>query len=317
MGVGGLSTSGSFVQKLNPVLNCRVLRMTNLRSVGTHDGPFHADEVTACALLVVFGLVDEEKIVRTRDPQLLDDCEYVCDVDGLYDPAQKRFDHHQVEYTGPLSSAGMVLLYLKDQGLMDEEEYHHLKDSLVDGVDAHDIGKSPQIRGLCTFSLVIHNFSPIEYDATDVQYHEAFFHAFRFTVGHLERMRARFAAIRAHREEVARAMEGNPKALIFDHKVPWLDNFFALGGEEHPAVFVVMPAADQWKLRGIPPSLEDRMAVRVPQPESWAGLLEDELKEASGIEGAVFCHKGRFISVWETKEDALEAMEKILNGDAL
>jgi Uncharacterized conserved protein related to MYG1 family len=82
------------------------------RSVGTHDGAFHADEVTACALLVVFDLVDEDKIVRTRDPSKLAECEYVCDVGGEYDPSRKLFDHHQADYVGRLSSAGMILHYL-------------------------------------------------------------------------------------------------------------------------------------------------------------------------------------------------------------
>ncbi len=31
------------------------------RSVGTHDGTFHADEVTACAFLLLFDLVDSNK----------------------------------------------------------------------------------------------------------------------------------------------------------------------------------------------------------------------------------------------------------------
>ena len=57
------------------------------RSVGTHDGSFHADEVTACALLLTFGLIDRDKIVRSRDPKILDECEYVCDVGGIYDPS--------------------------------------------------------------------------------------------------------------------------------------------------------------------------------------------------------------------------------------
>jgi len=30
------------------------------------------------------------------------------------------------------------------------------------------------------------------------------------------------------------------------------------------------------------------------------------------IDGAVFCHKGRFISIWETKEDAMKALNQIL-----
>ena len=33
------------------------------RSCGTHDGTFHADEVTACALLILFDLVDEDKVL--------------------------------------------------------------------------------------------------------------------------------------------------------------------------------------------------------------------------------------------------------------
>ena len=54
------------------------------------------------------------------------------------------------------------------------------------------------------------------------------------------------------------------------------------------------------------------MKVRLPQPLQWAGLLDEDLKRVSGIPGAVFCHKGRFISVWETREDALKALEYTL-----
>jgi uncharacterized UPF0160 family protein len=75
-----------------------------------------------------------------------------------------------------------------------------------------------------------------------------------------------------------------------------------------------MPAGNSWKLRGIPPSLSDRMRVRTPLPEAWAGLMDDSLLEVCGIPGAVFCHKGRFISVWKTKEAALKAAEKALQS---
>ena len=54
------------------------------------------------------------------------------------------------------------------------------------------------------------------------------------------------------------------------------------------------------------------MKVRLPQPKQWAGLLDEDLKRISGIPGAIFCHKGRFISVWETREDALKALEYTL-----
>ena len=82
---------------------------------------------------------------------------------------------------------------------------------------------------------------------------------------------------------------------------------------DHPAKFVVMPSGEHWILRCIPPSFEDRMNVRTPLPKEWAGLLEANLAKVSGIPGGIFCHKGRFISVWETKEGALEALAYTLN----
>ena len=87
-----------------------------------------------------------------------------------------------------------------------------------------------------------------------------------------------------------------------------MENFFELGGELHPAQFVIMPSGSHWKLRGIPPTLRERMKVRRPLPETWGGLREEELRKISGIEGAIFCHKGLFISIWKTKEDAIKAL---------
>lgn len=282
------------------------------RSVGTHDGSFHADEVTACALLLVFGRVDQDKIIRSRDMRVLEECEYVCDVGGIYNPAQKRFDHHQSDYTGELSSAGMVWLYLKEEGIVDEATYDFFNHSLIWGVDAHDNGRVTPEVGTSTFSNVVSNFVPPMYDAPAEEQTRAFFTALDFVAGHLKRLLERFRYIQASREKVAASMQKKDKYLVFEEAMPWMECFFELGGETHPALFVVMPSGGHWKLRGIPPTLEERMKVRLPLPQEWAGLLDEDLKRVSGIQGAVFCHKGRFISVWETREDAFKALDYIL-----
>ena len=283
-----------------------------LRSVGTHNGPFHADEVVACALLVLYDLVDADRIERTRDVQRLAECEYVCDVGGVYLPEEKLFDHHQAEYLGLLSSAGMMWQYLKDRGVVDEETYDFLNHALVLGVDAHDIGESPQIDGICTFSHIVSNFLPPQYDSSLEEQEMGFFAALDFVLGHLRRFFKRYEWIKKGREKVRAAMEEGKEFLLLDAPVPWLENFFALGGESHPALFLVMPAGKHWKLRALPPTLEKRMDVRFPLPEEWAGLLDEELKKRSGIDGAIFCHKGRFTSVWETKEDVMKALNYAL-----
>ncbi len=282
------------------------------RSLGTHDGTFHADDVTACALLIVFGQIDRDKVVRTRDSAELNQCEYVCDVGGVYDPTTKRFDHHQSDYQGKFSSAGMILSYLLDRGLIDDPTYRYLNNGLIIGVDDIDNGRNfPQV-GHCSFSQVVSNFVPTQYDVSETEQRKAFEEALTFVLGHVTRLLERFHYIQGCRAKVAVSMQSNSEALLFDETLPWMDSFFDLGGEKHPALFVVMPAGVHWKLRGIPPDNEHKMAVRLPLPAAWAGLLEEELKKATGIQGAIFCHKGRFISVWETKEDALKALEKVL-----
>jgi uncharacterized UPF0160 family protein len=284
------------------------------RSFGTHDGSFHADEVTACALLCMFKLIDEDKIVRTRDPRILEECEYVCDVGGVYDPSRKLFDHHQHDYTELLSSAGMILKYLRDTGKAEERQYEFFKRTLVDGVDLHDNGKDPQIPGLCTYSHIIASFIPIGNDADAATLDAAFMVAVQFAEGLLDRLWKRYEYNHAYRKTVEEVMNKSEDCLIFDENIPWMDSFFEMDGAAHKASFVIMPSDKHWKLRGIPPTYEQRMQVRVPLPEEWAGLLEEELREKSGIPGAIFCHKGRFFSVWETREDALEALRIALGA---
>lgn len=285
------------------------------RSFGTHDGSFHADEVTACALLLLFNKIDEDKILRSRNLDLLVNCEYVCDVGGIYDPKAKLFDHHQQDYEGPLSSAGMILNYLHHVQLINSKERDFLDYSLIVGVDAHDNGKELHSKGVCTYSHIISNFNPIPHESEAEVQDAAFHRALQFAKGHLERMWQRHQYIWSCRQFVAETMAKDKECLMFERSIPWLEIFFDMDGARHPARFIIMPSGQHWKLRGIPPSLEEKMKVRLQLPKAWAGLIEADLKKISGIEGAIFCHKGRFISVWETKEDALKALEYVLTHE--
>ncbi len=287
----------------------------SVRSCGVHDGAFHADEVTAVALLLETGLIDIDKVIRTRDENRLAGCDFVCDVGGLYDPSQRRFDHHQVDYRGGLSSAGMVLKYLREEKLISEEYGDYLHRTLVHGVDLIDNGAHKPEYGICTFSGVVANFMPASHEATETELGEAFFEAVSFVRLFLYRSKGRFDYMASCKEEVERVMKTMNHCLVFDSPLAWMEPFFELGGEDHPAEFVIMPSGKNWKLRGIPPSYAERMQVRVPMPKAWAGLMKEELNKISKLSGGVFCHKERFISIWETKEDALRAWKMIVKGE--
>ncbi|MEZ5315637.1 MAG: MYG1 family protein [Chlamydiales bacterium] len=289
--------------------------MKTPRSIGTHDGTFHADEVTACALLIVFDMGDRDKILRSRDVEKLAACDFLCDVGGIYDPSLKCFDHHQASFTGHLSSAGMILKYCHEMKVISQEMFFHLNQSLILGIDAHDNGQLMHEVGVCTFSAVIANYNPTTYDASPEELDCAFHKALDFAIDYLQSSIGHFNYRIACRQDVKEAMNKAKKCLIFDHSLPWLESFFAIGGAHHPALFIIMPVGKNWKLRAIPPDYDHSMEVRLPLPKSWAGLLGNELKKKSGIEGAIFCHKGRFISVWETREDAIEALKQVFKDN--
>lgn len=278
------------------------------RSCGTHDGSFHADEVTACAFLLLYDLIDRDKIIRTRDPEKLAKCEYVCDVGGEYKSDKKRFDHHQKEYQGLLSSAGMVLRYLKQTKVIDNTTYNYFNRCLVKGVDAIDNGRLNLPLGTASYSSVIACFTPTRYSESAEAFDKEFQKALDFSLGHLERLLDKHIYIKECRSSVKEVMKRGKDALVFSEAMPWMESFFSLGGKSHPAKFVIMPAGSHWKLRGIPPNAEKKMKVRLDLPASWAGLSDQALVKASGIEGGIFCHKGRFISIWETKEQAKKAL---------
>ncbi len=65
------------------------------KKIGTHNGAFHCDEVLACYLLRQLAEYKETEIVRTRDPTVLDNCDIVVDVGGIYDHSKHKYDHHQ------------------------------------------------------------------------------------------------------------------------------------------------------------------------------------------------------------------------------
>ena len=282
-------------------------------SFGTHDGSFHADEVTACALLLNTGSIDRDKVFRTREKDVLKNLEYICDVGGVYDPINKLFDHHQQEYEGDLSSAGMVLNYLKDKKVISKDLFAYLNETLVKGVDAIDNGNIPaEVEGVCTFSAVIAHFVPVDQETDAEGLDAAFFDAVDFASGHISRLIEKFDYIKSCRSLIEQEMKKNNPVLFFNKPIPWIESFFELNGDSHPAKYIIMPAGKHWKLRGIPPTYKRRMEVRAPLPLSWAGLIDKDLKRVTQIPGAIFCHKGRFISVWESKEDAIKAVEIVL-----
>jgi uncharacterized UPF0160 family protein len=278
-------------------------------TIATHSGPFHADDVMATALLRVFVDADAT-VVRTRDPARMEPADVVIDVGGRFDPEARRFDHHQASYTGDRSSAGMVLDWLAETEQIDAPLAETLRTGLMDYLDAVDNGRTaPQAEVPCFPRLV----DALNQTAdTQEAFDEAFERAATVARWFLEGLVAGQRKIERAEQVVRQAMEDAEQAgrnvLYLDAYHSWKKPYFDHGGATHPTEFVLFPGTDgSWRVVAIPPEYGD-FAQKRSFPESWAGLTGEALEAATGVAGSVFCHKNRFIAVFQTRDGALEAM---------
>ncbi|CAL1262879.1 unnamed protein product [Larinioides sclopetarius] len=144
------------------------VRMGPKVKIGTHNGTFHCDEVLACSMLKhAKSEYSNAEIVRSRNMDILNDCDIVVDVGGVYEPSCHRYDHHQRSFTHTmntlnkeypwtikLSSAGLVYFHFGHEIIAnilklpaDSEEvkilYKKIYENFVQEIDALDNGIEP------------------------------------------------------------------------------------------------------------------------------------------------------------------------------
>ena len=116
------------------------------KSIITHSGQFHADDVFAVAALQILFGENNVEITRTRDEAIIAKGNIVIDVGGIYDESKDRFDHHQTEGAGkrengiPYSSLGLVWKKYGKNICGSEKVANHLDAQLVQPIDAGDNG---------------------------------------------------------------------------------------------------------------------------------------------------------------------------------
>lgn len=283
----------------------------------THDGPFHADDVFAHAVLcAAFGTVE---LVRSREPALIEAADLVFDVGGVYDPARRRYDHHMRDRPAradgtPYSAVGLIW---RDHGRAAlpallgpaplapgeaDAVWAEIDAGLILGIDQADNGVAPAGPG--HLSALVEAFNPTWEGPAD---HESrFLEASRMAGGILARAgRQALAAARAAGLVLdAAARAEDPRILVLDRKLPWERAVY--GGGLDGVLFVVHPGEDgtRWYCRCVPPE-PGSFAQRVPLPDAWAGLRDEAFSAASGVEDGVFCHPSRFICAARSRASAL------------
>ena len=295
--------------------------MTDITIV-THSSRFHADDVFAVATLRL--LLDDGRtgidVVRSREVEDIERGDYVVDVGGVYDPNEKRFDHHQSECTEaheediPMASFGLVWREYGEKLCGSKEGADIVRKKLVLPMDAID-------NGVKLYDERFENVYP--YDFGDVVQAfmatwkeagiESNFHydnAFNEVVMDiatpiLEREIMHARAIAEGIPEVERLYEEaeDKRIIVMENNYP---HGYVLPKYPEP-LYVVRsnPQDDTWSIRAVrnnPRSFDNRKNM----PGAWAGLRDEELAAVTGVKDAVFCHRNLFMAVAKSKEGALK-----------
>jgi uncharacterized UPF0160 family protein len=298
--------------------------------LATHSGKFHCDEVFAYAVLrLALGLQApgvDHVLLRTRKPELIEAADIVWDVGSIFDAAANRFDHHQrgapLRADGtPFSSAGLIwqaygvravaaLLRPAGREAFAEAIATSIEDSMVRRIDEIDNGVSadgPVRKDSLGLARLIEDFNPAWDDSHangPTAGDAAFLEAAALAGGVLAR---RVESLRARQEAEAQVLAAHqagedPRILVLERGMPWKNVIFS---HDLPVLFTVSPASNgNWMLDTMPPEAGS-FEQRLPLPEAWAGLQNDELAAQTGVPDAVFVHLRRFVAAAKSRQGAL------------
>ena len=301
------------------------------KTVVTHCGSFHADDIFACATLALYFKKNnlKYKVTRTRDEKIIQTADYVFDVGGIYNPDTNRFDHHQPGGAGKRENdipyAAFGLVWKKFGPLLcdgDDDIVQEIDRRLVQPIDAIDNGISisnPAECGLYEYGIygIVSAYQNTWKDVFDI---EQQFHSFMLLVDFFQGV-LDLEIKRAHdRLELMNIIEesyqkSESKQII---EVPYHVGVGPMvqGLHKYPEVlYVIARSNDNWKvmaMRKNPCTFENRKSL----PEAWAGKRGQELQDITGVSDAVFCHNALWMIVAESRIGAWQLAElAVIDGE--
>lgn len=310
--------------------------------VATHNGAFHADEVSAVAILK--RAIPNVSVVRSRKPEIIQEADIVVDVGQLYDPEKNLFDHHQESCAErwnnddkdsiPLSSVGMVYKkygreFLRSFVEMTDDQLDKLYESFyynyVREVDAWDNGVSPmnfdknskerpKFRMCTNVSSMVAMMNGQD-PGDDVMQGLLFSRAVEYCANVMEIIvkvqASRIVTYEADYKAVTEAYESKKHTglLVFDKPITNLFKAINDFESERKIVgeikMVVYPSSGEWRVRNISDS---GFAGRAYIPKNIRSMVSQNAD-------IIFVHKNLFLASCKTKECAEEVGRVTLTHD--
>lgn len=313
--------------------------------IATHNGTFHADEITAC---IIFKIIDPNaQIIRSRDEAELEKADYVIDVSGKYD-LEKHFDHHPKDFTlsrdNGIKYATAGLIWEKFGGellkklIAENPSVGEISDKIIANTIAlvdkkvmqyTDITDNGQLDGftasLCNcqndgeqavyerLNQFYMNIPVSPYiiamqnvrNGTPEEQDIAFINTINALLPLYKNIFFNTLLTCRDEEKVIKAYDGS-EILWLNEKLPWFDAVMNNWDVFTNCKIAIYPDhKNGWRIQSLPGSLASRFVNRCGAPLSWRGKEFAELNALAGTSTASFVHKTGFTGGADTKEDII------------
>ena len=303
--------------------------------IATHDGTFHADETTACAILTY--LFENHSIIRSRDEEELEKADIIIDVSQKND--DKHFDHHSKEFTlcrengVKYATAGLMwkkfgIDYLKlvsknelnftPSKQVIEKAFLRIDTDFMTMIDLNDNGQlTSYVQSVANATndkeqQIVDSLNELYQASPDIPYIVAMMNlpnqtgadqdkAFNNTVKMLRGILLNVAINALHTESgIAKVLElyQGGEMLIMHERLPWTSAVLNNLEIFKDCKIAVYPDRNmRWRVQSLPVSKAARFKNRLSAPVSWRGLNDKELDKVTGLNNTTFIHIGHFFHI--------------------
>ncbi len=299
-----------------------------MKKLVTHNNGFHADDVTAYAILkeVLTRRGETWTLARTRNQEIIDQGDIVFDIGEQYDPIHNRYDHHQKGRAGARAngifygSAGLVWNHFGRELCSTEAVWRAIDQRIMCELDAVDNGQNYfgevlfKDAGYTSMAEHLGNFEADMFQEKTPELLQTMFEeASDFMRGALVRMIKAVEAGERAFAEATKVYEATKDKRIVVFEKNYERPIWRRLATYPEIIYVVYPNehSQTWKVECVNKAVGN-LESRKLFPEFWRGLRDEEFARVSGVDDAQFCHPGGFLLGTVSKKSALALAEKAL-----
>ncbi len=296
-----------------------------LKTIGTHDGSFHTDDVFSVATLLL--LYPNAKVTRTRDLDVLNKQDLIVDVGGVYDDNVLRYDHHQLGYkelhTNGIMRSGFGLIW-KHYGMQlakTEFVFNAIDDGLVATIDGLDNGQQIYSNdkygtNIHTISDYIENHNPTNRNPSYEQYNNSFFATVPLAQDYIKVLLKKYQQQEADSKLFDKyySTSNSEQYVVLPESINFSNAIY-----KYPKLLYVIfkrPDGD-WCVRAVAKNPKEPFVQRMNFPDDWCAKTNSYLQKITGVKTAKFCHRAGFLAVATNKEDAILLAQKSIAENQL